>query len=105
MSAHVGSSGRESAQALWASLPPLYRQCAVFYTDAWEVYRGVLPVQRHQVVTKQSGQTSYIERFNCTLRQRVSRFIRRNLAFSKCLFNHIGWLWNFIHHYNASLPI
>lgn len=102
---HIGSRGRESAQALWESLPPLYRQCAVFYTDEWEAYRGVLPAKRHQVVTKQSGQTSYIERFNCTLRQRVSRFVRRSLSFSKCLFNHIGLLWNFIHHYNASLPI
>lgn len=103
--AHVGSRGRQSAQALWQSLPPRYRQCAVFYTDEWEAYRGVLPSKRHQVVTMQSGQTSYIERFNCTLRQRVSRFVRRSLAFSKCLFNHIGLLWNFIHHYNASLPI
>ena len=33
--AHVGSRGHESAQALWASLPAVYRQCAVIYTDAW----------------------------------------------------------------------
>jgi len=103
--AHVGSRGRKSARALWASLPKVYRQCAVLYTDDWEAYRGVLPSKRHQVVTKQSGKTSYIERFNCTLRQRMSRFVRRSLAFSKCLHNHIGMLWNFIHHYNASLPV
>ena len=102
---HVGSRDRESAKARWSSLPPLYRQCAVFYTDAWEAYLGVLPSKRHRVVSKHSGLTSYIERFNCTLRQRVSRFVRRSLAFSKCCFNHIGLLWNFIHHYNASLPI
>ncbi|MBW4652453.1 MAG: IS1 family transposase [Kaiparowitsia implicata GSE-PSE-MK54-09C] len=84
--AHVGSRGRQSAQALWQSLPPRYRQCAVFYTDEWEAYQGVLPSKRHQVVPKQSGQTSYIERFNCTVRQRVSRFVRRSLAFSKKLF-------------------
>ncbi|WP_428843087.1 IS1 family transposase [Sphaerothrix gracilis] len=103
--AHVGNRSHESAQALWDSLPAVYRQCAVIYTDAWEAYQGVLPSKRHRVVSKDSGKTSYIERFNCTLRQRVSRFVRRSLAFSKSLRNHIGLLWNFIHHYNQSLPV
>lgn len=103
--AHVGSRGRQGAEALWASLPPVYRQCAVFYTDEWEACRGVLPSNRHRAVTKQSGNTSYIERFNYTLRHRISRLVRRSLAFSKCLLNHIGLLWNFIHRYNASLPL
>lgn len=103
--AYVGDRSRRSAQRLWDSLPGVYRQCAVVYTDDWEAYQGVLPQKRHQVVSKDSGKTSYIERFNNTLRQRVSRFVRRSLAFSKSLRNHIGLLWNFIHHYNASLPI
>ncbi|PSN19527.1 hypothetical protein C7271_06830 [filamentous cyanobacterium CCP5] len=53
---------------------------------------------------KDSGKTNYIERFNCTSRQRVSRCARRSLAFSKSLGNLIGLLWNFIHHSNKSLP-
>ena len=105
IAAHVGNRGQGSAQRLWDSLPQVYRQCAVIYTDAWEAYQAVLPSKRHRVVPKESGKTSYIERFNCTLRQRVSRFVRRNLAFSKTLRNHIGLLWNFIHHYNASLTL
>ena len=32
----------------------------------------------------------YVERFNCTLRQRVSRLVRKTLSFSKKLENHIG---------------
>ena len=103
--AYVGNRSAQSAQRLWESLPKVYRQCAVIYTDAWEAYQQVLPRNRHQVVSKSSGKTSYIERFNNTLRQRVSRFVRRSLAFSKSLRNHIGLLWNFIHHYNASLPL
>ena len=102
---HVGDRSAQSAEALWNSLPALYRQCAVFYTDDWQAYQGVLPRTRHRVVSKDSGQTSYIERFNNSLRQRVSRFVRRSLAFSKSLRNHIGLLWNFVHHYNASLPL
>jgi IS1 family transposase len=51
----------------------------------------------------ESGKTSYIERFNNTLRQRVGRLVRKTLSFSKVLDNHIGAIWYFIHHYNASL--
>jgi hypothetical protein len=46
-----------------------------------------------------------IERFNNTLRQRVSRLVRKILSFSKSLENHIGAIWYFIHHYNASLQL
>jgi len=52
-----------------------------------------------------SGNCHKVKLFNCTLRQRVSRFVRRSLAFSKRLSNHIGLRWNFIHYYNASLPV
>lgn len=105
LGAYVGARDEVSAQHLWDSLPSVYQQWAVIYTDAWQAYATVLPQGRHQVVGKESGKTSYIERFNNTLRQRVSRFVRRSLAFSKSLRNHIGLLWNFIHHYNASLQL
>jgi IS1 family transposase len=94
---------RHSAKQLWQSLPPIYRQCAVCYTDFWEAYEQILPSKRHQAVGKDSGKTSYIERFNNTLRQRVGRLVRKTLSFSKTLDNHIGAIWYFIHHYNASL--
>ncbi|NES74671.1 MAG: hypothetical protein F6K08_35600 [Okeania sp. SIO1H6] len=45
--------------------------------------RGVLPSKRHQAVGKKTGKTSDIERFNNTLRQRVSRLVRKTLSFSK----------------------
>jgi insertion element IS1 protein InsB len=51
----------------------VYRQCAVAYTDLGSAYDEVFPSKRHQSVAKDSGKTSDIERFNCTLRQRVSR--------------------------------
>jgi len=53
----------------------------------------------------QTGKTSYIERFNNALRQRVSRKVRKTLSFSKSLENHIGALWYFVHYYKASLLI
>jgi hypothetical protein len=54
---------------------------------------------------KETGLTNYIERFNNTLRQRVSRLVRKTLSFSKSIENHVGAIWNFIHHYNAQLQI
>ena len=102
---HIGARSREGAKALWESLPAVYRQCALCYTDFWEAYDTILPSKRHRAVGKESGQTSHIERFNCTLRQRVSRLVRKTLSFSKKLENHIGAIWYFIHHYNASLHL
>ena len=81
------------AIGLWQSLPPVYRQCAVCYTDFWEAYEQVIPGSRHRAVSKKTGFTSLIERFNCTLRQRVSRLVRDTLSFSKKLDNHIGAIW------------
>lgn len=99
----VGARSRQGAKGLWQSLPAVYRQWAICYTDFWEAYEQVLPSKRHRAVGKETGKTSYIERFNNTLRQRVGRLVRKTLSFSKKLSNHIGAIWYFVHHYNASL--
>lgn len=100
---HVGDRSAAGAQALWDSLPEVYQRSAVCHTDFWEAYRAIFPEARHRPSGKDSGQTSHIERFNNTLRQRVSRLVRQTLSFSKSLENHIGAIWYFIHHYNAQL--
>ena len=97
---HIGDRSRASAWSLWQSIPAVYRQCATVYTDYWEAYETVIPAKRHRAVGKDSGLTSYVERFNNTLRQRVSRLVRKTLSFSKKLENHIGAIWTFIHEYN-----
>jgi IS1 family transposase len=100
---YVGDRSRQSAKKLWQSLPSVYRQRAICYTDFWQADEQVLPTQRHQAVGKETGQTNLIERFNNRLRQRVGRLVRKTLSFSKKLSNHIGAIWYFVHHYNASL--
>ena len=102
---YIGDRGEEGAKGLWNSLPRVYRQCAVAYTDFWAAYGGFFPNSRHKGVGKETSLTSYIERFNNTLRQRVSRLVRETLSFSKKLENHIGAIWYFIHHYNSSLLV
>jgi len=102
---HIGDRSAQSARQLWQSLPGIYRQCALIYTDYWASYACVLPSKRHRAVGKESGRTSYIERLNCTLRHRVSRLVRKSLSFSKKLENHVAAIWNFVHHYNQQLRL
>jgi insertion element IS1 protein InsB len=109
MAFHVGDRSRDSAEQLWANLPTVYREQATFYTDQCDVYKGVMPAAQHQAITKKARKTNHIERFNNTLRQRVSRLVRDTLAFSKKLANHMGAIKYFICHYNltrtAALPV
>jgi IS1 family transposase len=100
---YVGDRSRKSARKLWKRIPLVYRQQSNFDTDDWEAYKGVIPEDRHQICAKGSGRTNIIERFNCTLRQRVSRLVRETLSFSKSLSNHIGAIKYFICHYNQML--
>jgi insertion element IS1 protein InsB len=58
----IGSRTKATARKLWASMPPVYRQYAVCYTDFWDAYAAILPSKRHRAVGKESGQTSHIER-------------------------------------------
>ena len=50
----------------------------------------MIPVAQHRAISKLARKTNHLERFNNTLRQRVSRLVRDTLAFSKKLSNHIG---------------
>ena len=49
---------------------------------------------------KETGETAHGERWNCTLRQRIGRFVRKTLSFSKSIFMHIACLDLFLHRYN-----
>ena len=97
----VGARNESGAQGLWDSLPACYLD-AECYTDLLWAYQSVVFGNRHH---RHGKGTQHIERFNCTLRQRVSRLVRKTLSFSKKQENHIGAIWLFVHHYNRSLPL
>ena len=99
---HIGDRSRRSAKRLWAKIPLAYRQHATFYTDQYVVYEGVIPAAQHRAISKLARKTNHIERFNNTLRQRVSRLVRDALSFSKKLAHHIGAIKMFICHYNLT---
>ena len=98
---YVGKRDTDAAQRLWDSLPGVYRQCAVCYTDFWDAYANVIPSCRHRPVGKETGETSHIERTNGTFRQRISRLVRQTLSFSKKKKNHCRAIKYFIWQFNV----
>jgi insertion element IS1 protein InsB len=62
----------------------------------------VIPVAQHRAISQLARKTNHLERFNNTLRQRVSRLARDALSFSKKLAHHIGAIKLFMCHDNLS---
>ncbi len=61
--------------------------------------------EQHSAVGKDSGETAHVERWNNTLRQRLARFVRKTLSFSKSLLMHHAYLLLFLHRYNRERAI
>lgn len=97
---HIGDRSQDSANALWSKIPTEVKAQALVLTDNWEAYGLAIPADQHTTCDKQSGQISLIERFNCTLRHRVSRLVRKSLSFSKSQWFHLEAIKYFISHYN-----
>ena len=97
----IGDRSEVTCRILWSRLPKGYRARRT-YTDFWHAYKAVVPVWHHWPVGKEEGQTNHIERFNNTLRQRLGRFTRKTLSFSKCDQMHETCLRLFLHDYNQT---
>lgn len=95
----VGDRSEQTCRQLWECIPVTYRQCHTF-SDFWGAYLQVFPEETHQSVGKESGQTNHVERWNNTLRQKLARFVRKTLSFSKSEFYHKLVLKLFIFRYN-----
>jgi len=87
------------------SLPGVYRQRAVAYSDFWLAYEQLFPSKRHQSLGKERGKPAMLKGLTDSLRQRLSHLARKTLSLSKQLENHMGAIWYFVHHYNASLLV
>jgi IS1 family transposase len=95
----VGDRSQESCRQLWERIPPEYRRSHC-YSDFWAAYQLVIPEEQHTACGKDSGETAHVERWNNTLRQRLARFVRKTLSFSKCETMHEICLLLFLHRYN-----
>jgi len=83
----LGDRSADTCRRLWEAIPGPYRRCRS-YSDFWQAYEAVFPQRTHHAVGKETGLTAHQERWYCTLRQRISRFVRKTLSFSKSEINH-----------------
>jgi insertion element IS1 protein InsB len=95
----VGDRSAATCRRLWDRIPAAYRYKRT-YTDFWDAYGKVVPERHHRPCGKEEGQTNHIERFNNTIRQRLGRFVRKTLSFSKSLKMHWYCLLLFLHQHN-----
>ena len=82
----ITAGGLSAAQIAWKVMPPFFPQNATGHQE------------------KGSGETSHIERFNCTLRQRCPNLAGKMLSFSRDDDLHRIRIRSFIDHYNLTLP-
>ena len=98
----IGDRSAKTCRKLWKRIPKAYQQCRSF-SDFWHAYQQVITTGKHSSVGKESGETAHVERWNNTLRQRISRYVRKSLSFSKNdKFHHLVTKW-YIYEYNLSL--
>ena len=82
----IGDRSAETCRLLWNKIPKEYRQCQTF-SDFWDAYDNVFPM----------------ERWNCTLRQKLARDVRKTLSFSKAAYmQQLVTRW-FIVEYNLAI--
>ena len=98
----IGSRSEKCCRKFWKLIPKAYRRCRSF-SDFWDAYGAVITTGKHQMVGKDLGETCHVERWNNTLRQRICRFIRKTLSFSKSDEMHELYLHLFVYNYNLSL--
>lgn len=100
----IGDRSEESCRKFWELVPSAYRSCKS-YSDFWDAYAAVITTGKHQMVGKETGETCHVERWNNTLRQRICRFVRKTLSFSKSDEMHKAYLHLFVFNYNESFKM
>ena len=103
----IGDRSEKSCRKLFGRLPVGYRGCAS-YSDFWSCYAQVFQTGRDESVGKDTGETAHVAHvkpWNCMLRQRAGRYVRKTLSFSKTdRYHHLATKY-FIWHYNLDCLI
>jgi IS1 family transposase len=98
----TGDRSEKTGRKLWNAIPATY-QSGTCSTDFWKAYALVIPDDQHEAVGKETGETAHSERFNTTIRQRLARFVRKTLSFSKSQLMHDICLRLFLWRYNMDI--
>ncbi|WP_375562294.1 IS1 family transposase [Bernardetia sp. OM2101] len=83
------------------SIDKKLREKAIVYADDFASYGTVFP--KKQLRQEGKKETTKIERFNNTIRQRNSRLVSLSLSFSKKWENHYNSIKYFIVNYNNEI--
>ena len=84
VSFYIGDGSMKSCKQFYRKLPYHFYKSLCF-ADEWKSYRCMSANVLTQV-GKETGLTNHIERLNCTIRQTLSRLVRKTLSFSKKLY-------------------
>jgi IS1 family transposase len=77
----IGDRSNKTFKRLYRKLPPDYQACYSF-SDLWAAYK-MIDSNKHSMGGKETGNASRLERWNNTIRQRLARYVRKTLSFSK----------------------
>ena len=102
----IGDRSEATCRRLYNKIPEGYRSCPSF-SDFWRAYGAVFYPDTHRQVGKDTGETAHVERWNNTLRQRLARYVRKTLSFSKSdAYHHLVTKWYIVNHnlLSSSLP-
>ena len=100
----IGDRSAQTCRHLWNKIPKAYKHSLTF-SDFWEAYQSVFSKTTHRCVGKETGETAHMERWYNTLRQRLARFVRKTLSFSKSdVFHHLVPKW-YIAEYNLAISL
>lgn len=94
------SRNRASCERLWREIPENYKKATCYSDLLWEAYQGVITQEQHEATGKEEGETCHVERWINTLRQRLSRFVRKTLSLSKSRQMHHCCLKLFVYRHN-----
>jgi insertion element IS1 protein InsB len=95
---HIGGRDEEGALGLKLSIAPELLGKSIVFADDFPSYKNIF--RAGQLNQEGKRQTTKIERFNNTIRQRCSRLVRKALSFSKKWENHYLAIKYFIVNYN-----
>jgi len=101
VSFHVGGRDEEGAQGLLWGIPGKLLERSLVFTDGLATYGTVF--KKGQLQQEGKPETTKIERFNCTVRQRCSRLVRKSLSFSRKWENHYLAIKYFLVNHNLAI--
>jgi IS1 family transposase len=77
----IGDCSAKTYHRLWNKMPDEYQRCLTF-RGFWETYQKVVPQETYRCIGKESGETTHVEHWYNTFRQRLARYVRKFLSFS-----------------------